>query len=176
MHNNNAWWSLNNFVYLVLINTWFFLTNPSSLYVSFNGAKRSFKSKRKFLVNQPVKVIWVRTWLLPFVNCQRFSIDPSPVSCCYIHLQTNKPFPIFTAFSVLNRVFDKFPFLFCFHHYKVFFVVFTVTICLWPRITNWLVIKAITRTKLLSIYKETKKQTKNKIQKTKTKQIAKMLI
>ena len=149
---------------LFLINTWFFLANPSSLYASINSAKRSFKSSWKFLVNHPVKVIWVRIWLLPFVNSQRFPIDPSPIFCCCIYLQTNKPFTIFTAFSVLNRVFDKFPFLLCFHHHKVYFVVYTVTTCLWPRVTSWLVIKAITRTQPLSIYIETK-----------TKKIANML-
>ena len=148
----------------MLINTWFFLANPSSLYVSFNGAKRSFNSRWKFLMNHPIKVIWVRTWILPFVNSQRFAIDPSPISCCYIYLQTYEPFTIFTAYSALNRIFDKFPFLLCFYHHKVFFVVFTVTICLWPRVISWLVIKAVTRAKPLSIYKETK-----------TKQIADML-
>ena len=88
-------------------------------------------------------------------------IDPSPILCCHIFHQTNKPFTIFTAYSILNRIFDKFPFLLCFHHHKGFVVVFTDTICLWPRHTTWLVIKAITRTKPLSIYWETEKNKKH---------------
>ena len=121
MHNNH-------FCYLILINTWFFLVNPSSLCDANNCAKKSFYSRWKFLMNHPVKVIWDRTWLLPFVNSQWCAIDPSPITWCYIHLKTNKPFTIFTAYSVLNRIFDKFPFLLCFHHHKVFVVILTETI------------------------------------------------
>ena len=86
-------------------------------------------------MNHPVKVIWFRTWLIPFVNSQRFAVDPSPINWCFIHLKTNKPFTTFTAFSVTNRIFDKFPFLLCFN-----------------KATAW--------TKPLFIYQETKKKKK----------------
>ena len=108
----------------------------------------------------PVKVIWDRTWLLPFVR-------GSPL------IQVQLPDVIF-----ISRPINHSPYLLPTRFWIAFLInshSCSVSIttrcccdtyrdhCLWPRWTSWPVSKAITWTKPLSIYQETKGQNKLQI-------------
>ena len=143
---NNSVWLKNVLLFVVLINTCFFLANPSSSYVAPSGTKWSFKSPWIFLMNQPVRVSWVRidAYVRPFVNSHRFTIDPSPTPRCWIFFQAYKPFIIWVACFILNLICNKLPFLLWFHHCEHFIVGFTGVPCIWPWPSSF--IEGVTRT------------------------------